>query len=186
MSVEAEVRYYDPNEFVTTSLSNKVSKSSQTFGTQAITLSGKTIIMDGVVLRGDLAHISVGSNCYIGSRTIIRSSYKKISSGVTYFPMRIGSRVIIEEDCVVMAAEIGNSIYIEKNCLIGHSVVIKDCSYVTEGTVLSADSVVPPFSIVSGNPGRVVGTMPANTAQVMNDLSSELYCKFSPTVAGMS
>lgn len=126
--------------------------------------------MQDTVLRGDLGHIRCGQYCYLGARTVLRPPYKTINTGLTYFPMRLGDRVVIDEvgilhlrcflcgriikDCVVMAAEICNSVYIERDCVIGQSVVIKDCCLVTRGSVLSADMIVPPFSIVSGNPGR--------------------------------
>ena len=38
--------------------------------------------------------------------------------------------------------------------------ILKDFVHVEAGTVIPADVVVPPFSIVSGSPARIVGEVP--------------------------
>ena len=37
---------------------------------------------------------------------------------VAFFPLHIGDHVIIEEDCVVNAAQVGSYVHIGKNCVI--------------------------------------------------------------------
>ncbi len=39
-------------------------------------------------------------------------------NSVAFFPLHIGDHVLIEEDCVVNAAQIGSHVYIGKNCII--------------------------------------------------------------------
>jgi dynactin-5 len=97
MSIELPVQKYEPSEFVCTSLGNKISKSAHVFGSQQITFSGKCILMDDTIIRGDLSGVHVGTAVYIGSGTVVRPCSKIISSGITYFPLRIGTRVIIEQ-----------------------------------------------------------------------------------------
>lgn len=53
--------------------------------------------MNNTIIRGDLSSIRVANHTYIGENTIIRPCSKFISSGVTYFPVVIGSHVIIEK-----------------------------------------------------------------------------------------
>jgi carbonic anhydrase/acetyltransferase-like protein (isoleucine patch superfamily) len=53
--------------------------------------------MSNTIIRGDLSPITVGNHSYIGENTVVRPCSKIISSGVTYFPLRIGNNVIIEE-----------------------------------------------------------------------------------------
>lgn len=38
--------------------------------------------------------------------------------------------------------------------------ILKDFVHVEAGTVIPADVVVPPFSIVSGSPARIIGEVP--------------------------
>ena len=37
---------------------------------------------------------------------------------VAFFPLHIGDHVIIEEDCVINAAQVGSYVHIGKNCVI--------------------------------------------------------------------
>jgi dynactin-5 len=136
--------------------------------------------MKNTIIRGDLSTITVGNHCYIGENTVVRPCSKMIATGVTYFPLRIGSNVVIDEDCIVMAAEIGDFVFVGKNSIIGQSSVIKNCCYIMENSVLAPDTIAPPFSILSGNPAKVIGKMPINTSQIMSDLTNEIYYKFIP------
>lgn len=52
-----------------------------------------------------------------------------------------------------MAAEIGAFVHIGHNSVIGRSVIMKSCVQVLPNTVVPHDAVIPPFSIVGGNPG---------------------------------
>lgn len=54
-------------------------------------------LMEGVVVRGDLAQINMGSFCHIGARAVIRPPFKHVSTGITYFPARFLSRVVVGE-----------------------------------------------------------------------------------------
>jgi dynactin-5 len=82
----------------------------------------------------------------------------------------------------VSAAEICDHVFVGKNSIIGQSSVIKSCCYIMENSLLPPDTVAPPFSILAGNPAKIVGKMPVNTSQIMTDLSNELYYKFIPDV----
>lgn len=87
--------------------------------------------------------------------------------------MTIGDSVVIGENAVVCAASIGSFVVIGKNTVIvswhatrpllflnacslslqGRGCILKDCTRVEDGAVLPPDMVVPPFSLVAGNPG---------------------------------
>lgn len=75
-------------------------------------------------------------------------------------PLRIGDHVFVGEGTVVRAAQVGNHVRIGKKCVLGEFVIIKDYVEVLDGSVLPANMVVPAFSIVGGNPARVVGEVP--------------------------
>ena len=50
----------------------------------------------------------------IGERSVIRPPFKKFMKGVAFFPLHIGDHVLIEEDCVVNAAQVGSYVHIGK------------------------------------------------------------------------
>ena len=53
-------------------------------GSQHIILSGKVIVLAGVIIRGDLANVRVGRHCVIANKAVIRPPFKKFSKGLVY------------------------------------------------------------------------------------------------------
>lgn len=82
--------YHQTNKYIETASGNKVSKLSTLAGSQNIVLNGKTVVMEGCVLRGDLASLKVGKNTVIRESAILRPPFKKFAKGVAFFPLYIG------------------------------------------------------------------------------------------------
>lgn len=78
----------------------------------------------------------------------------------TYMPLRIGDHVFVGERTVVQAATIGSHVYIGHDAVIDEFSIIKDYVRVLDGTVVPPNMVIPSFSIVAGQPARVVGEVP--------------------------
>jgi dynactin 5 len=78
----------------------------------------------------------------------------------SHYPLKIGDHVYVGPGTVVEAALIGNHVQIGAGCVIGKFAIIKDFVQILEGTVVSANMVIPSFSVVAGRPGRVVGEVP--------------------------
>ena len=68
---------YDKKDFIETPSGNKVSKRSLLAGIKHIKVSGKSIIMSGAVIRGDLAVVSIGRYTIIQQNAVIRPPYKR-------------------------------------------------------------------------------------------------------------
>ena len=64
------------------------------------------------------------------------------------------------EASVVQAATIGSHVHIGANVVIGEFAIIKDYVRILDGTVVPPNMVIPSFSIVAGQPARVVGEVP--------------------------
>ncbi|KAK5973365.1 actin, partial [Trichostrongylus colubriformis] len=177
---------YLKEEYVETNSGNKIckvhsTKDSTICGTQNIVLNGKNIVQKDVIIRGDLAAIRSGRFCIIRKGTLIRPSSKKFSKGVTLFPVHIGDHVMIEEDCVISAAQICSFVHIGAGSVIGGSAVLKECCRVLPGSVVAADSVFPPYSTIAGNPARVIGQEPECTEDLMTEATKQYYDNFQPS-----
>jgi dynactin-5 len=143
-------------------------------------LGGKTVIQPEVMIRGDLVRtaqaqapssggntappnttaVAIGRYCFL-SRSVLLRPPGRIYKGIfTYMPLRIGDHVFIGQGTVVQAASIGNHVYIGKSCVVNEFAIIKDYVKVLDGTIVPANMVIPSFSIVAGQPGRVVGELP--------------------------
>lgn len=83
-----------------------------------------------------------------------------IYSVFTYMPLRMGDHVFVGQNTVVQAASIGSHVYIGNNAVVGEFSIVKDYVRVLDGAVVPPNMVIPSFSIVAGQPARVVGEIP--------------------------
>lgn len=60
----------------------------------------------------------------------------------------------------MQAAAVGNHVQIGKGCTIGEFAILKDYVKVLDGTVVPPSMVIPSFSIVAGQPAKVIGEIP--------------------------
>lgn len=81
-------------------------------------------------------------------------------SSFVYLPLRLGDHVFVGDNSVVQAATVGSHVHIGRDVVIGEFCIIKDYVRILDGTILAPQTVIPSFSIVAGQPGRVVGEVP--------------------------
>ncbi|CAB3408948.1 unnamed protein product [Caenorhabditis bovis] len=178
--MDLSVVNYDEAEFAKTNTGNKVSKKHAITGTQNIIISGKTIIEEGVSIRGDLAAAKIGKYCILKRKSIIRPCLKIFSKKPTMCNVTIGDFVFIEEECVLNASQIYSFVHIGARSVLGNGCVIRECSRILPDTVVPPDIVFPPFSTIGGNPARVVGAEPACTESLMIEACTMYYDNFVP------
>merc|ERR1712212_275537 len=51
---------------------------------------------------------------------------------------------------------------------------------VLENTVLAPSTVVPPYTVFAGNPGRCIGRLPPTFDMIMNEHTHAFYAAFKP------
>ena len=118
-----------------------------------------------------IGDVHIGKNSSVWFQAVVRSDLDRIT---------IGDRTSIQDMCVCHADEnipltIGNGITIghrsvihgctiEDNCLIGMGAIVMNEAVVGKGSVVAAGAVIlertiiPPYSLVTGLPGRVKKT----------------------------
>ncbi|KKA28800.1 hypothetical protein TD95_002854 [Thielaviopsis punctulata] len=168
-------------EYIETDTGNKVARKATLVGTQNIMLGGKTVIQPEVMIRGDLARyhpnaipqgqggaasqvnntaIAIGRYCFLSRGCLLRPP-GRINKGVfSYVPLRLGDHVFVGQGSVIEAAVVGNHVHIGSNVVIGALAIIKDYVKILDGAVVPPNMVVSSFSIVAGQPARVVGEIP--------------------------
>lgn len=156
--------------FIKTASHNYVSRKATVEGPQKVELKGKSVLMDGVVVRGDLGlRIQMGRYVMVGKDTTLTPCEA---------PMVIRGHVTIGKSCDIQTASIGSFVRIGDNCKIGKRCLIKDGCIIEEGTSLGDDTVVPPFSRVKGRPGLVIEELPPSAAMDLQDAAFEMYQAF--------
>ena len=158
--------------YIKTSTWSYISKSAILENTENVSLGSKSIIKGDARLASGSAHIRIGRSCTIGSGAVFAppsledppSSPPPSASSpplppppsASYLPMTIGPNTSIGARCDVRAASIGANCVLEAGVLVGRRAIIKDNVHVLANSVLPPDSFYPPFSVVAGNPAKIV------------------------------
>lgn len=104
------------------------------------------------IIRGDVGHISIGSNSNIQDMVCISASILEDN----VFNVSVGDGVSIESKVILKGCAI------ENNCIIGLKAIIMDGVTIGENCMVMANSFLPRFrkyppnSLISGNPAKVV------------------------------
>ncbi|MEJ5375764.1 MAG: gamma carbonic anhydrase family protein [bacterium] len=119
------------------------------------------------VIVGD---VELGDNCYVGPGAVLRADWGSIRVGRgsnlqenCVLHVRPGETVLLGEDCHVGHGAIIHGAVVEDRVLVGMGSVLMDGvrvgmeSIVGAGAVLKEGFQVPPRSIVTGVPAKVVG-----------------------------
>jgi carbonic anhydrase/acetyltransferase-like protein (isoleucine patch superfamily) len=78
----------------------------------------------------------------------------------SHYPLTLKDHVFIGSGSIIEASKVGSKVHIGSNCVVGKFAVIHDCVRILDGTVVPSHANIPSFSIVGGNPGRVVAELP--------------------------
>ncbi|HZK12430.1 MAG TPA: gamma carbonic anhydrase family protein [Atribacterota bacterium] len=128
--------------------------SEKAYIAENATVIGEVIIGEyssiwyNVVLRGDIAKISIGNNTSVQDGSIVHCD--------TGVPTIIGNNVTIGHNVLLHACKIGDS------SLIGIGAIVLDGAEVGEGTIIGSGAIVtprtkiPPFTMALGVPAKVV------------------------------
>mmetsp|Transcript_65111 Transcript_65111/g.74829 ORF Transcript_65111/g.74829 Transcript_65111/m.74829 type:complete len:182 (-) Transcript_65111:102-647(-) len=180
--MEAPVVNYDKDKYFETQSGNKICKQTLIRGSEHIRPRGKTIIMPGAVLRGDLSTIQIGKYGIIGEDVVLRPSFKRRGGSVLKFvPISIGDHVFIGKGSIICASKIGNNVEIGENVVIGHRCMIKDNCKILPDSVLPDDTLVPPFTCFGGRPATYLGDLPESISLVHKERTMEFYKNFKST-----
>jgi dynactin 5 len=94
--------------------------------------------------------------------------------------MHLGKYSSIGPESVVESAYIGTGCTIGSNCVISQRVILKDYVTVEDNTVVPPDMVIPPFSIVSGNPAKIIGESPESITTTTQFTAKARFHNFRP------
>ncbi len=121
-----------------------------------VRLAARSSVWFNAVLRGDLAPIELGecSNVQDLSTVHVEGTDER-KPGAPMRGTRIGRYTTVGHNCVIHSCDIGDDCLIGMHATIMNGVKIGRGSIVGAGTLVLEDTVVPPFSLVVGNPGRV-------------------------------
>jgi carbonic anhydrase/acetyltransferase-like protein (isoleucine patch superfamily) len=113
-----------------------------------VRLGAEASIWYGVVVRADVAPISIGPRTNVQDRCVVHPEHDE--------DIAIGAEVTIGHGALIHGRTIGD------HCLIGMGAILLPGSHVGPGSLVAAGALIPPRmevparSLVMGSPGRIV------------------------------
>lgn len=181
------------DDYIQTNSGNIISRKCTMLKSQNVEFpSGKCVILDNVILKGDFAPIKVDKYCIIQENTTIQPCHlildMKInnnsikndsqSNNIKYIPLTIGAYTYIGKNCMINSASIGLGCIIGDNCILNSRSILKDHVHVEDNTIIPNDMVIPPFAIVSGTPGKIIGFVCESASITARNISLLKYKSF--------
>ena len=110
---------------------------------------GKNVyIGPGCALRGDWGGIEIADGCNVQENCTIH-----MFPGVT---VRLEESAHIGHGAIIHGAHIGRNVMVGMNSVIMDDVVIGEESIIGALSFINANTIIPPRSLVVGNPGRII------------------------------
>ena len=116
-----------------------------------VTIEDNVNIWFNVSIRGDMAPVRIGENTNIQDNAVIHTNND--------LPTSIGKNVTVGHGAIIHACTV------EDECLIGMGSILLDGCVIGKGALIGAGALVPPgktvppYSLVIGNPMRIVRTL---------------------------
>jgi carbonic anhydrase/acetyltransferase-like protein (isoleucine patch superfamily) len=140
-----------------------------------VTLAARSSVWFNAVLRGDLAAIEVGEGSNIQDNTTIHVDGKAERSDGRERGCRIGQNVTIGHNCIVHSCTVEDDVLVGMGAVVLSGAVIGRGSVVGAGAVVLGDVVIPPYSLVVGNPGQVKKTYAPDFVARYNHVAAQVY-----------
>ena len=132
--------------YIKTTTHNFISRKAVVEGPRQVALQGRSIVEDGVKLRGDLGILRIGRYVRIEADCELEPAPTIPAEEGKRVPMMVGNHTRISRGCKIQAAAIGSMVVIGTDVTIGQRCIIKDCCVIDSNVVLGDDTVVPPFT----------------------------------------
>lgn len=129
-----------------------------------VTLGSHVSVWPTVVIRGDVANITIGDNTNIQDGSVLHvTHYGKFTD--RSYPLIIGQGVTVGHRAVVHACTVGDY------CLIGMGAIIMDDAVLEDYVMLGAGALVPPGKRLTG--GHLYVGVPAKESRPLTDAEKE-------------
>lgn len=99
-------------------------------------------VWPGVVLRGDVAPVRIGTESHVGDNAVVHASV-------------VGDRVMVGHGAILNDATIADGALVGFNTTVNTAVTIGERCIVAAGTVIPEEYSIPPESFVRGVPATV-------------------------------
>jgi len=117
-----------------------------------VSIGSESSLWFQVVLRGDVAPISIGSRTNIQDHSCLHVT-RKVS------PLQIGDEVTAGHRVMLHGCTIGNRVLVGMGAIVMDDAVIGDDSVIGAGALVTQGKTFPPRSLIMGSPAKAVRTL---------------------------
>lgn len=118
-----------------------------------------TVVHAGAVINADLAQIRIGDRVMIEDNCVIHAGGYEDWRQGVRTPLTIGDDVILGHGAVVHGTRIGNQVMVGMNATVLQDAEIGDNCVIAAGAVVPEGQHIPPRSFVAGVPATIRGTL---------------------------
>lgn len=135
-----------------------------------VTLGDEVSVWYGAVLRADADVIEIGSRTNIQDNAVVHCDP--------------GAPAIIGEDCIighlalVHGAQLGNHVLVGMNSTLLNNAKVGDYCIIGANALVTAGTVIPPYSLVMGSPAKVVKQLTSEQIEKIKQ-NAEVYVDLS-------
>ncbi len=113
-----------------------------------VTIGKDSSVWFSAVLRGDAAPVIVGEETNVQDSAVLHVDHE--------VPCRVGNRVTIGHGAIVHGATVEDDVLIGLGALVLNRSHIGSFSIIAAGALVPEETVIPPYSLVMGVPGKIV------------------------------
>ncbi|MBN2540848.1 MAG: gamma carbonic anhydrase family protein [Bacilli bacterium] len=113
-----------------------------------VTIEALASVWFNATVRGDMARITIGEGTNIQDNAVVHTD--------TNLPTHIGKYVTVGHSAIIHAATVGDHALIGMGSVILNKAVVGEYAMVAAGTLVPPGKVIPPRTLVMGNPMRIV------------------------------
>ncbi len=140
-------------------------------------LGRNTSVWFGAVIRGDVNWIRIGECSNVQDHAVVH-----VTHGTA--PTRIGSYVSVAHRAVIHGCTVGDRVLLGIGCVVlDHAEIGSDC-IVGAGAVVTPRTLIPPRSLVTGVPARVVRSLTDDEVESILR-NAENYVRYSRIYLGI-
>jgi carbonic anhydrase/acetyltransferase-like protein (isoleucine patch superfamily) len=118
-----------------------------------------TVVHAGAVINADLSQIRIGDRVMIEDNCVIHAGGYEDWQRGVRTPLTIGDDVILGHGAVVHGTKIGERVMVGMNATVLQDVEIGDSCVIAAGAVVPEGQKIPPRSFVAGVPAKIRGRL---------------------------
>ncbi len=118
-----------------------------------------SVVHAGAVINADLSQIRIGARVMIEDNCVVHAGGYEDWQRGVRTPLTIGDDVILGHGAVVHGTRIGSRVMVGMNATVLQDADIGDNCVIAAGAVVPAGARIPPRSFLAGVPAKIRGTL---------------------------